>query len=442
MRHRNHVSRSRRNCVAQTRGFWTPRYKNNPYKLTATKLAVSIRLTVAFFPCHLQSCRGVVPRAGYYIRPASDPSSTYRGQHLLSNPSIIFTLVPQARKTVRDTLRAMTQILPSLNIHGQPRPEPGLESAYAVNAVSTLPVAEVKGRAEDQTPLKYLVVSPYTEQDHLLDLDTLDAENRILATALLGLKCLRADYATAPYKDTFNWPEVIELVRLLASRSNHRWRETSFYTVAFRSQIPPTTKYEDLGVLDKAAHAEATASGGFLKSVFNPAGRSRGNGSDGWLTRRPDIGLGFRTKTAATWQRASGVRGRMRRKAVLDQLIGGPAEQHGHSTAFGESTGTGSSSVTMSRAGTSLSGWTEQRQTTLLAFSLLGMRNGATFGGKTAVRLEKSAIVPTSGERTMVKAQRCVIKMGEGLVKTRQVFSRIAMSFFSRFALDIIVGCP
>ncbi|RYP05848.1 hypothetical protein DL764_003522 [Monosporascus ibericus] len=40
--------------------------------------------------------------------------------------------------------------------------------------------------------------------------------------------------------------------------------ETSFFIVAFRSQIPPTTAYEELGVLDKAAHAEATASGGFL----------------------------------------------------------------------------------------------------------------------------------------------------------------------------------
>jgi translation initiation factor 3 subunit H len=35
--------------------------------------------------------------------------------------------------------------------------------------------------------------------------------------------------------------------------------------VVFRSQIPPTTVYADLGALDKAAHEEATKSGGFLK---------------------------------------------------------------------------------------------------------------------------------------------------------------------------------
>ena len=112
---------------------------------------------------------------------------------------------------------------------------------------------------------RHLVVSPYTEQEHLLDLDTLDTENQLLAEALTHMTCLREDYATAPYLETFNWSEIVEHVRELAQARNHTWKETSFYIVAFRSQIPPTTQYGDLGVLDKAAHAEATASGGFLK---------------------------------------------------------------------------------------------------------------------------------------------------------------------------------
>lgn len=87
----------------------------------------------------------------------------------------------------------------------------------------------------------------------------------MLALALTKLKCLREDYATAPYLDSFNWDEVIETVRALARERNHHWKETSFFIVAFRSQIPPTTVYAELGVLDKAAHAEAIASGGFLK---------------------------------------------------------------------------------------------------------------------------------------------------------------------------------
>lgn len=112
---------------------------------------------------------------------------------------------------------------------------------------------------------KLIVASPYLEREHLLDLDTLNAENALFAQALAHMTNTRPDYATAPYVESFNWEAVMEQLAQLTQRSGHRWRETSFFVVAFRSRIPPTTVYEDLGVLDKAAHAEAMASGGFLK---------------------------------------------------------------------------------------------------------------------------------------------------------------------------------
>lgn len=112
---------------------------------------------------------------------------------------------------------------------------------------------------------RYLIQSPYTEQEHLLDLETLNHENVLLARALGRFRVLRHDYATAPYVDSFNWPEVLEEVKRLAAESGKGFRETSFYIVAFRSRIKKTTEYADLGRLDKAAHAEAVASGGFLK---------------------------------------------------------------------------------------------------------------------------------------------------------------------------------
>ncbi|KAK0741951.1 hypothetical protein B0T21DRAFT_282302 [Apiosordaria backusii] len=115
---------------------------------------------------------------------------------------------------------------------------------------------------------RYLVVSPYVEQEHLLDLQTLDDENQLLALALTQMKCLRDDYATAPYLETFNWPDIIDTLRALAFQRQHAWQKTSFYIVAFRSRIPPTTVYAELGTLDKAAHVEATLSGGFLKYWF------------------------------------------------------------------------------------------------------------------------------------------------------------------------------
>jgi hypothetical protein len=119
------------------------------------------------------------------------------------------------------------------------------------------------GSGDEQA--NYLVVSPYVEQEHLLDLRSLDAENGLLAQALVLMKNLRPDYATAPYLQTFNWTEIMGELERLTRDAGHNWKETSFYIVAFRSQIPPTTVYAELGALDKAAHAEATASGGFLK---------------------------------------------------------------------------------------------------------------------------------------------------------------------------------
>lgn len=49
-----------------------------------------------------------------------------------------------------------------------------------------------------------LVVSPYEEESHLLDLRTVNTANQLLAKALVGLKCLRDDYAIAPYIEIFN----------------------------------------------------------------------------------------------------------------------------------------------------------------------------------------------------------------------------------------------
>jgi len=123
----------------------------------------------------------------------------------------------------------------------------------------------------------FLVVSPYTEIAHLLDLNTVETESRLLAEALVGLKCIREDYATAPYPEIFNWSEVMDSLQKLIALTNYAWKEHAFYIVVFRSQIPPTTVYADLGVLDKAAHAEAIASGGFLKYWFgspNAEGRN------------------------------------------------------------------------------------------------------------------------------------------------------------------------
>lgn len=78
------------------------------------------------------------------------------------------------------------------------------EVSNALESSATLqdPISSSKSGSSSED--RYLVVSPYDEKPHLLDLETLDKPNQLLARALLGLKCLREDYATAPYVETFN----------------------------------------------------------------------------------------------------------------------------------------------------------------------------------------------------------------------------------------------
>lgn len=112
-----------------------------------------------------------------------------------------------------------------------------------------------------------LVVSPYTSRAHLLNLDTVSTPNQILAKALTVLQPIRDDYATAPYKESFNWDYVIHTAIELAKAVDYSWRQEpqSFYIVVFRSQVPPTTDRSHLAALDEKSHEEAMETGGLLK---------------------------------------------------------------------------------------------------------------------------------------------------------------------------------
>ncbi|EGX90826.1 UPF0643 protein [Cordyceps militaris CM01] len=124
---------------------------------------------------------------------------------------------------------------------------------------------------------RFIVQSPYTELKHQLDLTKLDYENALLAKALSTLDATRQDYAVASYTESFNWTDVSARLKALVSIYGQRYQDATFYIVAFRSQIKPSTDYSHLGELDKAAHLEAIESGGFLKYVV--------------LVWRPGLGL-------------------------------------------------------------------------------------------------------------------------------------------------------
>lgn len=127
-----------------------------------------------------------------------------------------------------------------------------------------------EGSLDDVQPWsepRFIAQSPYTELAHQLDLTTLDYENALLAKALSTLDATREDYAVASYNESFNWAEVKARLQALVSIYGQRYQDATFYIVAFRSQIKPSTDYSHLGELDKAAHLEAIESGGFLKYV-------------------------------------------------------------------------------------------------------------------------------------------------------------------------------
>lgn len=108
-------------------------------------------------------------------------------------------------KLIRPELSILSHIMavvtsPTLPFNNLERHE--ISNALESSAELRYPVSSSKNDSWNGD--RYLVVSPYDEKPHLLDLDTLDTPNRLLARALVGLKCLREDYATAPYIETFN----------------------------------------------------------------------------------------------------------------------------------------------------------------------------------------------------------------------------------------------
>ncbi|KAL4813711.1 hypothetical protein BDW67DRAFT_187470 [Aspergillus spinulosporus] len=123
----------------------------------------------------------------------------------------------------------------------------------------------------------FLITSPYTAREHLLDLSTLDTPNRLLAQALTTLTPVRPDYATAPYTDSFNWASVFLTFHSLAAKEGYSLSRQSFYVVVFRSVLQADADGDRLHLLDERSHAEAVSSGGLLKYWFGVKNGRREN---------------------------------------------------------------------------------------------------------------------------------------------------------------------
>lgn len=122
-----------------------------------------------------------------------------------------------------------------------------------------------------------LISSPYNNSGHYLDLATLDQPNIIFAKALTALKPLQADYATAPYMSSLDFPTVLTFVRRFSQELGYTWKSHTFYVVIFRSQLKPDIDNELLYKLDYESHREACESGGLLKYWFGKTDGERRN---------------------------------------------------------------------------------------------------------------------------------------------------------------------
>ena len=106
-----------------------------------------------------------------------------------------------------------------------------------------------------------LVVSPYTEAAHLLDLSAIEPAQGLLAKALTQMTPTRDDYATARYDESFNWIEVMLALKTLVAAADFHWKTRTFFIVIFRSQVKAGIDHSHLGELDRRSHIEAMNSG-------------------------------------------------------------------------------------------------------------------------------------------------------------------------------------
>ena len=126
-------------------------------------------------------------------------------------------------------------------------------------------------------PILWLTVSPYPEDEHLLELNSLDTHSRLLALASTKLEPATENYATARYEDAIDWTSLMFTLKSLAAQEGYKWTRHEFYVVEFRSKLKKNIDVDRLFRLDKESHAEATKSGGLLKYWYGVPDVNRRN---------------------------------------------------------------------------------------------------------------------------------------------------------------------
>lgn len=142
---------------------------------------------------------------------------------------------------------------------------------------------------------RWIISSPYVEQEHLLDLLELEIQHRIIAVALQKFRPVSEKYAFDDYASSFNIGEVVEEIRGLSAKFDVEI--PSIYIIAFRSVLNPEKRnpvdLESLYDFDKRSHAEANQLGGLLKYWFGvPDGETGQNLATCWWRSAEDAKIG------------------------------------------------------------------------------------------------------------------------------------------------------
>ncbi|KIX01338.1 uncharacterized protein Z518_09063 [Rhinocladiella mackenziei CBS 650.93] len=130
---------------------------------------------------------------------------------------------------------------------------------------------------DNEASSRWLTVSPYLDSNHLLDLQSVDTPNRLLALTAIQLEAATNAYATVRYEDAFDWKGFMANLKALAASEGYTWTRQEFYVVEFRSKLKQNIDVDLLFKLDKESHIEATKSGGLLKYWYGVPDADRRN---------------------------------------------------------------------------------------------------------------------------------------------------------------------
>lgn len=162
-------------------------------------------------------------------------------------------------------------------------------STAELDGKTSIPPSEWVNAEEQHSSFPWLVVSPYLEREHQLDLRTVDTPYRLLALASTKLENAVSDYAIVKYEDAFKWSDLMKNLKDLADREGYQWRRHQFYVVEFRSKLNQEIDNNLLFKLDKKSHEEATACGGLLKYWYGEPDSERRNLATCKSTNHPKV---------------------------------------------------------------------------------------------------------------------------------------------------------